>query len=160
MTTLTTARRKKAAKLPPRWFMRWFWFTHRRVVGWTRGRLGLWRPRPGRWGAMYVTTVGRRTGTPHAVLVGYLEDGPDLVTMAMNGWQPGEPSWWRNVQAHPDVTVQTRDGVRAVTAHAATGAERERLWARWEEVDGDLESFAARRPEQTAVVVFSPRTAR
>lgn len=137
--------------------MRWFWFTHRRVVRWTGGRIGLWRPRGRRWGAMCVTSVGRRTGRPHQVLVGYLEDGANLVTMAMNGWQPGEPAWWLNVQAHPEVTVQTRDGRRQMTAHAATGAERDRLWARWEEVDGDLAPYTARRPQETAVVVFEPR---
>lgn len=153
----TTTRSTKKVRMPPRWFMRWFWFSHRRVVRWTDGRVGLWRPRRGRGGAMCVTSVGRRTGRTHPVMVGYIEDGANLVTMAMNGWQPGEPAWWLNVQAHPEVTVQTRDGRRQVIAHAATGAERDRLWARWEEVDGDLAPYAARRAQETAVVIFEPR---
>ncbi|MGH9084094.1 MAG: nitroreductase/quinone reductase family protein [Acidimicrobiales bacterium] len=130
---------------------------HRAVARATRGRLGLWRPKPGGWGALRLTTVGRRTGRPRAVLLGYIEDGDDLVTMAMNGWGAAEPAWWLNLQARPDTSVQTRDGVRAVRARRATGAERERLWARWAAVDRDLDSFAARRPGETAVVVLEPR---
>ena len=90
-------------------------------------------------------------------MVGYLEDGPDLVTMAMNGWGAPEPAWWLNLQAHPEATVRTRDGERPVLAHLATGDERARLWARWARVDKDLDGYAARRPHETAVVVLSPR---
>jgi hypothetical protein len=52
-------------------------------------------------GAMRLTTIERRTGRAHPVIVGYLEDGPNLVTMAMNGWDDAEPAWWLNLQAHP-----------------------------------------------------------
>ena len=34
--------------------------------------------------------------------------------------------------------------------------ERERLWARWVELDEQLDLYAARRPGETAVVVLSP----
>lgn len=143
--------------LPPRWFIRLFWSAHRRVYRLTGGRIGLWRPGRKGWGAMRVSTVGRRTGTPHPVIVGYIEDGANLVVLAMNGWGPGEPAWWLNLQAHPDVQVQLPDGPRLVTAHAAQGDERARLWARWAEVDKGLDSYAARRGGETAVVVFTPR---
>ena len=77
--------------------------------------------------------------------------------MAMNGWGAAEPAWWLNLQVHPDATVQTRDGRRQVRAHRAQGAERERLWSRWGEIDKDLDAYAARRPTETAVVVLEPR---
>ena len=90
-------------------------------------------------------------------MIGYFEDGDDLVTMAMNGWGAGEPAWWLNLQARPDAEVEVRDGPRAVTARAAEGEERERLWARWGEIDDDLEGYAARRGGETAVVILEPR---
>jgi deazaflavin-dependent oxidoreductase (nitroreductase family) len=152
------ARRRKAS-LPPRWFVVLFWHGHRALVRATRGRVGLWRPKPDGWGALWLTTTGRRTGEPRRVLVGYFEDGDRLVTMAMNGWGAPDPAWWLNLQAHPDATAQTKDGVRAVHARMAQGAERERLWSRWAQIDEDLESFAARRPTETAVVVLEPRVA-
>jgi len=92
------------------------------------------------------------------VVVGYFEDGPNLVAMAMNGWGEGEPAWWLNVQADPDVEVDVIDGHRLVTARAARGAERERLWDRWREIDRDLDALAERRSTETAVVVFEPRS--
>lgn len=67
-------------RLPPRWFIRLAWIIHRRLYGWTGGRLGLWRPKPGGWGALRLTTTGRRTGRARPVIVGYVEDGPNLVT--------------------------------------------------------------------------------
>ena len=79
-------------RLPPRWFNRLAWIIHRRLYRWTGGRLGLWRPKPGGCGAMRLTTIGRRTGRARAVIVGYFEDGPNLVTMAMNGWGDLRPT--------------------------------------------------------------------
>jgi len=106
---------------------------------------------------MRVTTIGRRTGRERSVILGYFEDGPNLVTMAMNGWGEGEPAWWLNLLANPEATVVLADGERAVSAAAAKGAERERLWARWRALDHGLEGYAKMRSTETAVVVLSPR---
>jgi deazaflavin-dependent oxidoreductase (nitroreductase family) len=106
---------------------------------------------------MRVTTIGRRSGKSRSVILGYFEDGPNLVTLAMNGWGKPEPAWWLNLQAQPDVKVETRDGARAVRGRAATGEERERLWARWREYDGEkLDDWASLRDRETAVVVLEP----
>lgn len=147
------------ARLPPRWFVRLFWVCHRRLYRWSGGRLGLWRPKVGGWGAMRINALGRRTGRARSVIVGYFEDGPNIVTLAMNGWGAPDPSWWLNVQAHPDVTVDLPDGSREMRGRAAQGAERERLWARWREIDENLEAYAARRPKRTEVVIFEPAAA-
>ena len=76
----------KTPRLPPRWFIRLVWLTHRGLYRVTGGRLGLRRPKPNGWGIMRLTTIGRRTGQERSVMVGYFEDGPNFVTMAMNGW--------------------------------------------------------------------------
>ncbi len=159
MRAAATATGGRRPWLPPRWFIVLFWHGHRALLRATHGRLGLWRPKPGRWGALRLTTTGRRTGRPRRVVIGYVEDGRNLVTMAMNGWGPGEPAWWLNLQACPGATVQTRDGTGQVRARRAEGSERERLWARWAAIDKNLDDYAARRPAQTAVVVFEPRDA-
>jgi deazaflavin-dependent oxidoreductase (nitroreductase family) len=150
--------KQKKPWLPPRWFIHVAWRTHRAVYRVSGGRLGLWPPKPDGWGTLRLTTVGRRTGKERGVMVGYFEDGPNLVTMAMNGWGEGEPAWWLNLQAHPDVEVHLRGESRLVTGRAAVGEERERLWDRWREIDKDLDGFAARRSGETAVVVLEPRT--
>jgi deazaflavin-dependent oxidoreductase (nitroreductase family) len=146
----------RAAWLPPRWFVVAFWHAHRFLVRRTGGRLGLWRPKPGKWGALLLTTTGRRTGRPRSVLVAYFEDGENLVPMAMNGWGAPEPAWWLNLQERPVAFARTRDGVRQVRARRAEGGERDRLWARWASIDKNLDAYAARRPVETAVVVLEP----
>jgi deazaflavin-dependent oxidoreductase (nitroreductase family) len=143
-------------RLPPRWFVRFAWMVHRAIFRLTGGRRGLWRPRPGRWGTLRLTTIGRRTGKERSVIVGYYEDGPNLVTMAMNGWAEPEPAWWLNLQAHPDATAQLKQGALAVRGRAAQGAERDRLWARWREMGDDPDGYAWRRSKGTAVVVLEP----
>lgn len=135
-----------------------FWRVHRAIVRMTRGHLGLWRPDRGGWGTLWLTTTGRRSGRPRRVLVGYFADGDALVTMAMNGWGAGEPAWWLNLQTHPDATAQTRDGNFRVRARRACGAERARLWARWADIDKELEAYAALHGTETAVVVLEPLT--
>lgn len=147
---------ERTPRLPPRWFVVTAWKVHRALFRITGGRRGLWRARPERWGALRLTTIGRKSGEERSVIVGYLEDGPNLVTLAMNGWGAAEPAWWLNLQARPECTVQLTDGSRTVVAHAASGPERARLWERWREVDTDLDGFARRRPTETAVVVLEP----
>ena len=142
--------------LPPRWFIRLAWYSHRSLYRIARGRVGLWRPRGNRWGTLRLTTTGRRTGRQRSVILGYIVDGPNLVAMAMNGWGEGEPSWWLNLQAHPDATVDLVDGQRRVHSRAVTGKERARLWNRWREIDPRLDEYAAMRPSETALVVFEP----
>jgi F420H(2)-dependent quinone reductase len=146
------------ARVPPRWFVVTAWHVHRWIVRRSRGRKGLWPPRPGKWGALRLTTTGRRSGQPRSVIVGYYEDGDNLVTMAMNGWGAPEPAWWLNLRARPEAVVELAGGIRRdVLGRAAVGAERDRLWQRWRELDEKLDGFAARRPHETAVVVLEPR---
>lgn len=104
-----------------------------------------------------MTTTGRRSGQPRRVIVGYFEDGSNLVTLAMNGWADPEPAWWLNLQAHPEATVDLVGGSRAVRARAAEGEERSRLWARWRQIDKQLDAYAALRSSETAVVILEPR---
>ena len=148
---------EKSPWLPPRWFIRAAWKIHRAIYRVSRGRLGLSPSKPGRYGMLQLTTTGRKTGSARSVMVGYFVDGPNLVTMAMNGWGAPDPAWWLNLQADPDATVVARDWNGHVVARAATGEERDRLWAQWRAIDKGLDGFAARRPRPTAVVVLEPQ---
>lgn len=146
-------------KPPPSWFMHAFWRLHRALYRRSGGRF-LWTPasRLG-WGALHLTTIGRRSGKERSVIVGYLEDGPNLVTLAMNGGEEGHPAWWLNLDAHPDAVVRLpHQQPRPVRARAATGQERDRLWQRWISVDPSND-VSARRSTETPVVILEPREA-
>ncbi|UJP40648.1 nitroreductase/quinone reductase family protein [Cellulomonas palmilytica] len=148
---------ERAPWLPPHAVVRSVWAVHRALLRATRGRVGLWRARPDRWGTLRLTTTGRRTGEPRDVILSYLEDGGDLVVLETNGWAAGEPAWLLNLRAHPDATVTLPGRSLAVRAHEATGPERERLRARWSQVEWRVDGFEARRGVPSAVVVLAPR---
>jgi deazaflavin-dependent oxidoreductase (nitroreductase family) len=156
-----TAVREEAPGTPPRFVIRIVWMLHRTAYRLTGGRFGLSRPEAGsKFGMLRLATVGRRSAQPRIAIVGYYEDGLNLVTLAMNGWGRSEPAWWLNLQAQPDARVWLAHGPREVRARAATGAERDRLWARFADFPGwgdDIDALAARRPAETAVVVLEPR---
>ena len=145
-------------KLPPAWFKHAFWRVHRLLHRVSGGRF-LWTPTGKRgWGALRLTTIGRKSGAPRTVIIGYIEDGDNLVTMAMNGWDEGHPAWWLNLETNPDATVRlAHSEPRPVRARAARGEERDRLWNRWAEIDTGLDAYASSRAAITPIVVLEPR---
>ena len=145
--------------MPPRWFVRTAWVAHRAFYRITGGRRGLWPPRPGKWGTMRLVTVGRRSGKEREAIVAYYEDGPNIVTMAMNGWGEGEPAWWLNLLDHPDAEIELKgeDRTRSVHGRPAEGDERDRLWDIWRSYTPHLDGYATLRSTETAVVVLEPR---
>jgi deazaflavin-dependent oxidoreductase (nitroreductase family) len=166
-TTETTRTTRRAIggrpSLPPRWVIRAFWIGHRAIHRLTGRRRGLRPPTAdGRFGMMLLRTVGRRSGREREAILGYHAEGTDLVTLAMNGWGDGDPAWWLNLRAHPEATVELKDGPRQVRAREAVGDERARLWARLHDdpaYGGDLDAYAGLRSTATAVVILEPRTA-
>ncbi len=150
---------KRRATPPPRWFIHVAWWGHRALVRVTGRRRGLWRAEPGKWGTIRLTTVGRRSGKVRQAILAYVPDGPNLVTMAMNGWGEGPPAWWLNLQTRPVATVEILEEDRTVheltvRAREAVGAERERLWRLYRDIDDHLDELAARRSTATPVVVL------
>ncbi len=152
--------KKRSPFLPPRWFIRGAWVVHRGLYTVSGGRLGLGKPTARTYGTIRLHTKGRKTGAERVAILGYFEDGPNLFTLAMNGWGDPEPAWWLNLQANPDATIDLDDGILQVRARAATGDERARLWSEIEKREPNLDAFAARRSRETAVVVFEPRPPR
>ncbi len=145
----------------PRWVITTIWRAHRMLFRTTGGRAVLSTPVRGKhFGVMRVHTLGRRSGKPRTVILGYIHDGPNLATIAMNGWDEAEPAWWLNLRGHPDAVVDLPGERRTVRARTAEGDERERLWREMEAHKGwgdDLDALAMRRPAGTSVVVLEPR---
>jgi F420H(2)-dependent quinone reductase len=157
MTTAVDTTQKAPPKVP-RWLVRTIWILHRSLFRVTRGRIGLRPATSSQWGMMRLKTVGRQTGKARVAIVGYIEDGPNLVTPAMNGWAQPEPAWWLNLQANPEATVELLDGPRKVTARAAIGEERARLWKKFVDLGSSAftDASAALRSGETALVILEP----
>ena len=72
---------------------------------------------------MLITTRGRKSGLPRHTMVEYYRKGKHKY--AVSGF--GEKSdWYRNIQADPNVTIQTSDGTQAAQAVRITDPDE--LW--------------------------------
>jgi deazaflavin-dependent oxidoreductase (nitroreductase family) len=144
---------EKKPRMPPNWFIGIAWRVHRAIYRWTRGRRGLWRATPEKWGTFRLHTVGRTSGKERIAILGYHEDGANIVTVAMNGWMEGDPAWWLNLKANPEATIELKGQTRRVRARAAEGEEREQLF----KLFPGNRPFVVNRKTHTDVVVLEPR---
>jgi len=101
--------------------------------------------------------VGARSGVRRHHPLVYIRDGERLVLVASKGGHPRHPSWFHNLRAHPDVTVQIGSRRIAVRARVADPAERVRLWPLAVEVYPGYERYAQRTAREIPLVVLEPR---
>ncbi len=75
-----------------------------------------------------LTTTGRKSGEPRTTATLCLRDGAKVVLPASFGGRDGNPMWYLNLKANPEVRVQVRDEHLRMTARDATEEERRRYW--------------------------------
>lgn len=103
-------------------------------------------------------TRGARTGRPRSTAVIYFHDG-DLVTIvASKAGHEGNPAWFHNALAHPDVLL---GGLPFRAVLVTDGAERERLWRLADMVFPAFAVYrerAARAGREIPILQLWPRT--
>jgi len=105
---------------------------------------------------LLLTTTGAKSGQPRVTPLNYSTDGERLIVIASKGGSPTHPDWYRNLVAHPQVTIE--QGSETFQAHATTAEEpeRSRLFA---QQAADMPFFAEYERIVTArqipVVVFT-----
>ena len=75
-----------------------------------------------RWPVLLLTTTGAKSGQPRVTPLNYTTDGERLVVIASKGGSPTHPDWYRNLVAHPEVTIELGDGDLPGARHAGRGA--------------------------------------
>ena len=110
---------------------------------------------------LLLRTVGRRTGQPRTSALLYVRNGKDYVVIASKGGAPSHPGWFHNLRANPDAEIQVGRERISVRARIAEGEERERLWARADDVNqGQYETYQSRTKREIPVLVLAPKRAR
>ncbi|MEW2397830.1 nitroreductase/quinone reductase family protein [Streptomyces sp. NPDC046862] len=100
-----------------------------------------------------LTTTGVRTGTPHTTPVGFLHDGDGrILVIGSAGGSPRHPDWYRNLVAHPRVTVESGAFTYEAEAVVLTGEERDRAFARAVESDPGWAEYQAKTERVIPVV--------
>jgi len=78
---------------------------------------------------LLLTTTGAKSGAQRTHPLVYTKDGDRYLIIASKGGAPSHPSWYHNVRAHPEVTVEVGgEKFRAKAIPVAGGAERRRLY--------------------------------
>ena len=80
--------------------------------------------------ALLITTVGRRSGRPRTVIVGYRRHGDEVIVVGSNFAKPAAPSWVLNLRAHPDAEVQVGRERYQARAEFLGGENRAGHWDR------------------------------
>jgi deazaflavin-dependent oxidoreductase (nitroreductase family) len=102
-----------------------------------------------------LTTKGAKSGKLHTVPLLATPDGARLTLIASNWGQARVPSWYYNLKANPQVTVQA-DGVeRVYVAHEVQGEEYEALWAKAVALYPGYALYKARAGRHIPVVVLT-----
>jgi deazaflavin-dependent oxidoreductase (nitroreductase family) len=81
-----------------------------------------------------LTTTGARTGRPRTLPVLALPDGEEVILIASNFGRTHHPSWYHNLRADPHATIATAGVTHDFVARELNGADRERSYARAEEI--------------------------
>jgi deazaflavin-dependent oxidoreductase (nitroreductase family) len=77
---------------------------------------------------LLLTTQGVKTGKERTSPLAYTADGDRFVVVASKGGAPSHPDWYRNLRAHPRVTVEVGPEKFQARATVAEGLERRRLF--------------------------------
>jgi deazaflavin-dependent oxidoreductase (nitroreductase family) len=119
----------------------------------TSGRLG---GRVQGLGILLLTTTGRVSGKLRTNPLGYFEYDGGYVIIASNAGSDRHPTWFYNLRAKPEVSIQVSG--KRMTAHAeVTGGElRELLWKKLMEVAPGYQAYERRTTRQIPLVILRP----
>jgi len=78
---------------------------------------------------LLLTTTGARSGRPYTTPMMFIDDGDRLLVVASNAGAPKHPDWYRNLVAHPEVTVEITGDTYQADAVPLRGEERDRVFA-------------------------------
>ena len=111
------------------------------------------------WGVpvALLTTKGRKTGQDRTVPLLVLRDGERAIFVGSQGGLPKNPAWYLNLQADPNVVVQTRfHSAKRMTARTAGADERTRYWARLTKMYPDFDNYQSWTEREIPVIICEP----
>ena len=94
---------------------------------------------------LLLTTTGARTGRKATVPLGFaVDDTGRVFVVGSKAGAPKHPSWFHNLRANPNVTVELGRHTYEARAVVTTGAERDRLYRRVSDGTSAYEQNTAR----------------
>ena len=104
---------------------------------------------------LLLTTTGAKSGESHTTPLVYSRDGDRVVVIASMGGAPKHPSWFLNLVANQDVTVELGVEKFGARATVADPGDRERLYAKQAEAMPAVNDYQQKTTRQIPVVVLT-----
>ena len=104
-----------------------------------------------------LTTTGAKSGKIYTTPVRAFFDGDTIYVIASKAGAPTHPDWYRNLVAHPEITVEVGKETFKAQAVVATGEERERLWAKAIATEPTFAEYQTKTTRQLPVVILERR---
>jgi deazaflavin-dependent oxidoreductase (nitroreductase family) len=104
---------------------------------------------------LLLTTTGRKSGEPRTTPLIHRTDGDRWVVVASKGGAPEHPSWYQNLLADPEATIEVKAEEIPVRTTTASGEERARLWSLMAEVWPAYDDYQQETDREIPVVVFT-----
>jgi deazaflavin-dependent oxidoreductase (nitroreductase family) len=105
---------------------------------------------------LLLTTTGRKSGRALTLPLIFGRSGADYVVVASKGGAPSHPSWYLNLQAHPEVKVQVKAEKFVALAHTADAKQRAALWPVMVGIYGPYAQYQNKTDRQIPVVLLTP----
>ena len=103
---------------------------------------------------LILTTVGARSGEARENPLVYTRDGERYVVIASKGGAPTHPSWYHNLVANPEPTIEVGAETFQAKATVAEGDERNRLFAAQAALMPNFAEYQRKTSRQIPVVVL------
>jgi deazaflavin-dependent oxidoreductase (nitroreductase family) len=107
---------------------------------------------------LILTTKGRKSGQDRKSALIYQHSDGKYVVVASDGGAANHPSWYLNLLAHPEVTVQVAADKFDATARTATPDERAKLWPLMTNVWPDYATYERKTTREIPLVILEPTT--
>lgn len=125
------------------------------LLRWTGGRVSLF----GIYPHVELTVPGRKSGIPRTVPLLYFTEGDEVVVIASSFGRDEHPAWYRNVMAHPRVTLTAAGQDHPYIAREVEGEARDALFAKAVQLYpgyGDYEARTAGVGRRIPVLALRP----
>jgi deazaflavin-dependent oxidoreductase (nitroreductase family) len=100
---------------------------------------------------------GAKTGAERVNPLVYQQVGSGYAIFASFGGQPRDPQWFRNVVAHPEVTIEVGTSTLKARARIAEAGERDSIWTTQKERMANFAEYEkTAAPREIPVIVLDP----
>jgi deazaflavin-dependent oxidoreductase (nitroreductase family) len=103
-----------------------------------------------------VTMTGRKTGKRYEIPLMYVPYGEQQILVASMGGASKNPTWFYNLKANPDISIQAKGETRTYRAHQVSPEKKAELWPTIIEAYPPYDAYQARTDRDIPVFLCDP----